>query len=399
MDQSIGNINLRALYDAEKNNREQLQEELEKTRLLLVTLLEQMYHERAITLPVPMPDKVYQIAQLIYNIYPYQINPKEGLNHQETSPTEAEQLALLQKNNDLQQKLSEALVKIAQLQNQLSKNEKPEPPIETVTIETLGESKGTIPNESSIERLIIGKRILTRQELIKALRETQNISDIEAENAVAASMDKGEISLLSTSTKPPYGIEYPEIIISRQCEAKRILEALKDFPPNELPLLVYAGKDFLPKNGYSFVEIASRIEMEQARGEFTPSLKMINPEGQIIYMMYEGTNYGSGKILDLYLPNFRAVANDNLYFIALNPKIAKAISAEMNYRNIETLALNQEEPNINRSYAQAYITNIADWGIYEQKVKGSGNPNLPDTIWFTALSKGREINNAKTGSF
>jgi len=153
MDQSIGNINLRALYDAEKNNREQLQEEAEKSRQLLVTLLEQMYHERAITLPVPMPDKVYQIAQLIYNIYPYQINPKEGLNHQETSPTEAEQLALLQKNNDLQQKLSEALVKIAQLQNQLSKNEKPEPPIDTVNIETPGESNGTTTNESSLKDL------------------------------------------------------------------------------------------------------------------------------------------------------------------------------------------------------------------------------------------------------
>lgn len=390
MDQPIGNnINLRALYDAEKNNRERLQDELEKTRLLLVTLLEQMYHERAIALPVPMPEKVYQIAQLIYNIYPYQINPKEGLNHNETSPSEAEQLALLQKNNDLQQKLSEALVTIAQLQGQLSKIEQPEPPDKAVSIETPRESVDIQPNESIIEKLIIGQRILTRQELIAAIRENQNISDIEAENAVNASIDKGEITLLSTSTKPPYGIEFPEIIISQQCEAKRILETLKDFPPNELPLLVFAGKTYLPQNGYSFVEIASRIKIDQERGELTPSLKMINPKGEIIYVMYEGTNYGSGRNLDMYLSNFRTVANDNLYFIALNPKIAKAIRAEMDYRNIKTLELNQEEPNKKRSYAQAFITNIADWGIYEQKVKGSGNPNFPDTIWFTALTKGK----------
>lgn len=396
MDQPIdSNVNLRALYEAEKKAREKLQGEYDDTWKILLPLFEQVYHDLGLDLPSLVPDKLYQIAQLIYNIYQY-TGKQDEFRAEGQKEEETEKLSLIQQNNSLRDQLKRAIDENIRLQRQIENlvNQKPGPNPENsdkgVSVETDPVKTKTELSRTAIEEIIASKKVLTRLELINALQEAKSISQTEAEQEISASIANGEIALLTTTIKPPYGITFPEVIIARNCEAKRILGALRDFPPNELPILVFAGKEYLPRNGYKFIEIAPTVYFsEQSGDEFTPCLQMLDLEGETIYVMYEGANFGTGKYLDEYLPRFQKLTNEALYFIALNQKIAKSIRAEMDFRNVRTLESNEDLTSKKKAISQAFITNVADWGIYEQKIKDSGNPNLPESIWFTVLTRGK----------
>jgi hypothetical protein len=187
-------------------------------------------------------------------------------------------------------------------------------------------------------------------------------------------------------------VTYPTLVKTSESAATRILNSINGLTIKELPLLVYAAEEYLPKYGYKLIAYAPAIMINGKKEEhfFIPHLQMQNKEGRTIYLMFEGFNYNDGENTDRYLPDYRRVTSDDLYFIALNPKIAKAIKSKMNYLNVTRLGknlANSQKESKTTDLATVRITNIADWSVYEDLKKKK--PELaPLSIWFIAITKG-----------
>ena len=214
MDQPIDtNVNLRALYEAEKKAREKFQGEYDDTWKILLPFFEQVYHDRGLDLPSPLPEKLYQIAQLIYNIYQY-AGKQDEFPAETQKEEETEKLSLIQQNNSLRDQLKRAIDENIRLQRQIENqmNQKPGPNPgnndKGVSVETDPGKTETELSNTAIEEIVVSKKVLTRLELINALQEAKRISQAEAEQEICASIEKGEIALLTTTIKPPYGITF-----------------------------------------------------------------------------------------------------------------------------------------------------------------------------------------------
>jgi len=192
--------------------------------------------------------------------------------------------------------------------------------------------------------------------------------------------DEAMIVIEKAETKPTAkGVIYPDIFrltksgmklvdVEKESELERWINQNKGITYQEVPLIFYAVEEFLPKHGYSLVNLFEEVPFtfKSGRKGFTPHIHLKNDKGANIYLMFEGSGT-RGESIHEYFDDYYEFTNGDMYFLCPNGKIARSVEGAVNYHKKNS----------------AKITNIADWAAYDQKLV-AGN-QVPSTIWFVQL--------------
>jgi hypothetical protein len=401
MDNAISSANLRALYEEENRHKEILIEEIKKSSETLKYFVDRICRENGVNPITDYPNRIDQLAQITVNTCQVILGQLKQSSYPNgsTNQDKAELIKLTDVVCNQQTEILRLTNEITRLKDaELARSKIENTPQNSVSIETI--VTGLVDSQPKDEEPILGmvrkEGILRLKDLIDRYVLLSHLPSREVEKKISDLEGDRKLELIKTSIKAPYGVTYPILVKTPESAATRILNNINGLTIKELPLMVYAAEEYLPKFGYKLVAYAPAIKINGEKEEhfFIPHLQMLNKEGRTIYLMFEGFNYNHGENTDRYLPDYRRISSDNLYFIALNPKIAKEIKSKMNYLNLmrlgQNLAKSQEEPKTT-DMVNVGITNIADWSVYEDLKKKK--PELaPLSIWFIAITKGIKDN-------
>jgi hypothetical protein len=398
---AIGSANLRALFDEENRHKDLLIDEITKSSEILKLFLDRICRENDISPITVYPNKMDQLAKITVNTCQVILsqlkqstttnactNPENAELIKLTDVVRNQQTEILRLNNEIK-RLKEAEIVRSKPENASQINVSIETP--AIDIEA-----SRSDHEDPILETVRTEGILRLQELIDRYVLLSHLTSREVEEKISDLEGDRKLELIKTSIKAPYGVTYPTLVKTPESAATRILNNINGLTLKELPLLVYAAEEYLPKYGYKLIAYAPAIKIngEEEEHFFIPHLQMQNKEGRIIYLMFEGFNYNDGENTDRYLLDYRRISKDNLYFVALNPKIAKEIKSKMSYLNLMRLGqnlANSQEESKTTDMVSVRITNVADWSVYEDLKKKK--PELaPLSIWFIAITKGMKDN-------
>jgi hypothetical protein len=219
-----------------------------------------------------------------------------------------------------------------------------------------------------------------------------SITTQEAEEHLALLEKEGLLETIKTPTKPIPGTRFPVLFYltergirysgsDHQPETLRLLQNISGMTEGELPVFVFAVEDYLPKHGYIFVTYLSAnkyMDEENNPREFISHAKMQGPDGNIVYIMYEGDGFRNGDYIKGYLRDYSIISDRVAYFLCPSGRMVEILQGKVNY-------LTHNE----KLFSRVHISNIGDWAAYDKMIK-AGDKDTPDSIWFGKLfTKGK----------
>lgn len=218
-----------------------------------------------------------------------------------------------------------------------------------------------------------------------------NVSDIEIKRMLEDLEASGLLLVERSTIKPTgHGIAYPVLFHLtpqglKQVKAEKISEIDRwiqhspglSYP--EIPLMVYAAEEYLPKHNYTFVDYFPKVTIELPDGtnqDSYPHIHLKDENHSSVYVMF-GNEAMDDKLYESNCKDHRILNNNDLFILCSSARIARIFSSKCVFAK-------KYDPSIK---TDAKITNVADWPTYDQMLK-SGNANTPKSIWFTYLMKG-----------
>jgi hypothetical protein len=230
------------------------------------------------------------------------------------------------------------------------------------------------------------------EDLIAECVTALSLTSQETEEHLVFLENEGFLETIKTPTKPVIGTRFPTLfrltsrglVVSgsdRQPEAERLLQSISGMTESELPVFIFAIEDYLPKHGYAFVTYLSAyrfMDKDNNPREFIAHAQMQDPEGNTIYIMYEGDGFRNGDFLKEYIRDYSVASDKVAYFLCPSGRMVDMLQGKINY-------LTHNE----KLFTTVNITNIGDWSTYDKMIK-TGEQTTPDSIWFGRLfSKGK----------
>lgn len=230
-------------------------------------------------------------------------------------------------------------------------------------------------------------RLMKLDELIVLCASKLALPVKEIRNQIDELEKAGYFETFTSAFKPIPGYTYPTLFrLTRQgldaartievSEVDRLMAKITGLSQREIPLLVFAVEEYLPRHGYCFVNYASEkeyIDNSNERHVFIPHAQLKDEKGRTIYLMYEGDGYQDGANVRNYFKDYSVIANGEAYFLTPNNRLFTDISGKIN-------ALNYP----NKVFKSVNYTNVADWAIYDRWIKES-DPRRPQSVWFGRL--------------
>jgi len=236
------------------------------------------------------------------------------------------------------------------------------------------------PINFQILRIAGSSKAVKVNTLIELCKSKLDVPETMIRTEIQKLDDEAMIVIEKAETKPTAkGVIYPDIFrltksgmklvdVEKESELERWINQNKGITYQEVPLIFYAVEEFLPKHGYSLVNLFEEVPFtfKSGRKGFTPHIHLKNDKGANIYLMFEGSGT-RGESIHEYFDDYYEFTNGDMYFLCPNGKIARSVEGAVNYHKKNS----------------AKITNIADWAAYDQKLV-AGN-QVPSTIWFVQL--------------
>lgn len=245
------------------------------------------------------------------------------------------------------------------------------------------------PNETQILQIAGNSKAIKVESLIEECKSRTGLSDTIIKNSLQNLDDEALLIIEKTEIKPTAkGVVYADIFRltpegmkltgAGKSELDCWIDQNKGITYQEVPLILYAVEEFLPKHGYTLVDLFKEIPYTFKNGKtsFIPHIHLKNERDANIYVMFEGAGT-RGESIHEYFDDYYEFTNGDMYFLCPNGKVARSVEGAVKYHKKNA----------------AKITNIADWAIYDQMLV-SGN-KVPATIWFTQM---REISNGTSRS-
>jgi regulator of replication initiation timing len=245
--------------------------------------------------------------------------------------------------------------------------------------EPISENKNSLIN-FQILQIAGNSKAVKVESLIELCKSKLGLPETTIRTEIQKLDDEAMIVIEKTEIKPTAkGVIYPDIFrltksgmkladVKKESELERWINQNKGITYQEVPLIFYAVEEFLPKHGYSLVNLFEEVPFtfKSGRKGFTPHIHLKNDKGANIYLMFEGSGT-HGESIHEYFDDYYEFTNGDMYFLCPNGKIARSVEGAVNYHKKNS----------------AKITNIVDWAAYDQKLV-AGN-QVPSTIWFVQL--------------
>ncbi len=389
---------IRALLDSERQQREILSKLAEETSAILASFSEHISKESGLPAVPTKSLNLPQVARLAINTCQLMLSTLR--NKLTTAEQEIEDLQ--RKNRELLADVERSKVFTPVAQPATMVMAETDQRSTSPVIMQLESPTQVAPLDIEITRedevlILAGSSRLVRVEALSALCKTRlNITGMEFSAIFEHLVNHGLVETVVTTRKPPYGIVFPTLfrltrrgldavrLITGQSaaipEIDRLIEMGKGLTINEIPLLVFAVEEIMPRFGFEMVEYAPAIAIkannEKPKHIFNPHVLLKTPSGSTAYVMYEGENFRSGANLDGYIDDYLIASNGNLYFLGLTGKISRLVKGHVEY-------LEQSKG----PFQSKNFTNVFDLCAYEQAQK-TGQGGLSATIWFVSLPEG-----------
>jgi len=228
-------------------------------------------------------------------------------------------------------------------------------------------------------------------DLIDLCTAKLNVLDTEIKKKIDELEAAGLLLVERSTIKPTgHGIAYPLLfhltpLGLKQVKAEKISEIDRwiqhspslSYP--EIPLMVYAAEEYLPKHNYTFVNYFPKVGIKLPDGtnqDCFPHVHLKDENHNSVYVMF-GYEAMDDKLYESNCKDHRILNNNDLFIFCSSARIARIFSSKCVFAK-------KYDPSIK---TDAKITNVADWPKYDQMLK-SGNANTPKSIWFTYLVKG-----------
>ena len=227
------------------------------------------------------------------------------------------------------------------------------------------------------------------EDLVAECVTSLSLTSQEAEEQLLCLENEGLLETIKTPTKPIIGTRFPTLFrltprglmvsgSDHEPEAERLLQNISGMTESELPVFVFAVEDYLPKHGYVFVTYLSAnkfMDKDNKPHEFIAHAQLKDPDGNTIYIMYEGDGFRNGDFLKEYLRDYSIVSDRVAYFLCPNGRMVEMLQGKINY-------LTHNE----KLFSAVNISNIGDWSTYDKMIK-AGDRKTPASIWFGKLFK------------
>lgn len=397
MDQPV-NINsatMRALVNAERERRERYAKQMEETKNILTDFIQRVGEENNIQIPESVKTRLnlvevakfaIELANLIM------IRQKNAISdYSSTNP------------NDLKARIAELERENKSLKIQVETRSIPaapapvDRPADSVTAPAV-EKAQPIPMpdllSGSVEDRVIqvagSIHSIRLGGLVAACEERLGLPAAEIEDAIHKLVGNRLIEVYHPNLTPRRGEEYPPVFELTDSGAnlftkssskpairhKENLRAEKIWE-EEAPLLAFLFEELLPRQGYSFVRYLPEIGVftpERGNHIFRPHVQLCNSDNKTLYAMYAGKNYMKGDV-GRYLDDFSQADGGRMYFVAVNTRIARQVSSDINY-------ILRGKP---MDDVRTHVSNLDDLIQYDRD-KAAGNITAKD-IWFVALRR------------
>lgn len=260
-----------------------------------------------------------------------------------------------------------------------------EPVIETV-------SSRSASMDDQVLKLAGESDLYKLNDLIDLCTANIGVKDTEIKLAIERLELAELLSVERTTIKPKAtGITYPALFrltpkglaktnIEKVSEIDRWTQLAPGLRHKDIPLMVYAVDNYLPRHNYSFVSFFPKtiIDLpENPQSEFYPHIHLKNETQKDIYVLF-GYETMNDTMFRSYLSACQILTNEPQYCLCVDGRIAKIFLSKVNFENKYNFS-----PNIVLN-----ITNVGDWSTYDQMLK-SGQPDTPKSIWFTSISNGK----------
>lgn len=202
----------------------------------------------------------------------------------------------------------------------------------------------------------------------------------------------GLLSVERTTIKPKgSGIVYPALFrltpkgldqanTEKVSELDRWTQLAPGLRYNDMPLMVYAVDNYLPRHNYSLVGFFPKtiIDLpENSQREFYPHIHLKDEAQNDVFVMF-GYETMNDKQLNTNLTSYQHLSAGQQYCMCVSGRVARIYSSKIDFQNKHYFS-----PNIVFN-----ITNIGDWSTYDHMLK-LGHPDTPKTIWFTSIMNGK----------
>jgi len=235
--------------------------------------------------------------------------------------------------------------------------------------------------------LVCQSKLMRLDDLIDHCSTKLSLTVKEARDQIENLEKEGLLEVFNSPMKPIQGHTYPALFsltrsgmneagTKQLTEMDRLLSKKPELTQREIPVLVFAVQEYLPRHGYEFVSYAPDLEYiddSNKRRVFTPHAQLRNDKGKTIYVMYEGEGYQDGANVRKYFKDYSVMSDGNAYFLALNRRVFTELSGRVNALNFP-----------NKIFKSLNYTNITDWPTYDKMIRES-DPNRPKTVWFGRL--------------
>jgi hypothetical protein len=219
-----------------------------------------------------------------------------------------------------------------------------------------------------------------------------DVVDTEIKKAIDALSSAGYLSVERSTIKPTgNGITYPALfrLTSKGLE-KANTEIVSEIDRwtllapglryNDMPLMVYAVDNYLPRHNYSFVGFFQKTTIDipdNPQGDFYPHIHLKDEAQKDVYVMF-GHETMSDQVLKSNFSAYQRLSGEQQYCLCVNGRIARIFTSKLEFQNKHYFS-----PKI-----MLNITNVGDWPKYDHMLK-SGLPDTPQSIWFTSILNGK----------